>query len=92
MVGKPFHNPLTGKGVYYRAGQPMGAYTSWAVFALCHHILVRVAAHNCGYRDFGFSQYVILGDDIIIWGDHSVAKEYQRLKMCLGVEISAPKT
>jgi len=26
--------------VTYQAGQPMGSYSSWAVFALCHHIII----------------------------------------------------
>jgi hypothetical protein len=38
LVGHPFA-PSWQKGteIYFGAGQPMGAYTSWAVFALCHH-------------------------------------------------------
>jgi hypothetical protein len=38
LIGLPFR-PIwkDGADVYYGAGQPMGAYTSWAVFALCHH-------------------------------------------------------
>lgn len=28
------------KVVKYSVGQPMGAYSSWAVFALSHHLVV----------------------------------------------------
>jgi hypothetical protein len=41
------HLPFATKGrpaVYYAVGQPMGAYSSWPLFALCHHLVVQVAA------------------------------------------------
>lgn len=54
MVGMKFS--CKGKLISYGAGQPMGAYTSWAVFALCHHLLVRVAGHNV-FKTYTFDQY-----------------------------------
>jgi len=35
---------VDGGTVLYKAGQPMGAYSSWPVMALTHHVLVRLAA------------------------------------------------
>jgi len=29
-------------------GQPMGAYSSWAVFSLSHHVLIWTLALECG--------------------------------------------
>jgi hypothetical protein len=30
--------------IKYSVGQPMGAYSSWAMLALTHHVIVRLAA------------------------------------------------
>jgi len=32
----------------YNAGQPQGGYSSWAVFAYCHHVAVQIAAARSG--------------------------------------------
>jgi hypothetical protein len=42
----------------------MGIYTSWASFALCHHLIVRVAGRRSNVRTKG--KYLIIGDDIVI--------------------------
>lgn len=68
----------------------MGAYSSWAVFALTHHIIVRVAALKCGKSPY-FEAYALLGDDIVI-GDDDVAREYKAIMANLGVEISDSKS
>jgi len=61
--------------VTYSAGQPMGAYSSWAMLALTHHFIIQMAA----YRVFGtvawFTKYAVLGDDVVI-SDAAVAREY----------------
>jgi hypothetical protein len=79
-----------GNNYLYRSGQPMGAYTSWTVCTLCHHLVVRVACHNV-YKTYNFDKYYLLGDDIIIF-DSKVASEYKRLISVLGVEINEMKT
>jgi hypothetical protein len=81
------HNKIT---VRYACGQPMGAYSSWAVFSACHHVMVRLAARRAG-KPVSFSNYVLLGDDIVI-GDHDVASQYRAIMSELGVEISPLKT
>lgn len=78
------------KPVRYRCGQPMGAYSSWTMFSVTHHLLVRYAAVKVGLTS-RFSGYVLLGDDIVI-ANEIVAKEYLAIMAGLGVEISESKT
>lgn len=78
-----------GKPVFYRAGQPMGAYSSWAAFTMTHHLLVFAAASEVGKSDF--SAYALLGDDIVI-ADDAVATKYRELLRDLDVPISDAKT
>jgi hypothetical protein len=73
----------------YAVGQPMGAYSSWAMLALSHHIIVHVAALKVGI--FSFKAYAILGDDIVI-ADDAVAAEYLKLMKLLGLEINLGKS
>jgi len=54
-----------------------------------NHFLVRIAAHKLGMKRF--SNYLVLGDDIVI-ANKEVAEEYQKLIKRLGVEISLPKS
>ena len=67
----------------------MGAYSSWAMLALTHHLIVRVCALRCGLPQF--SGYAVLGDDIVI-ADDNVAAEYVSIMRALGVGISMHKT
>jgi len=89
MVGLPFS--LEGKSITYRAGQPMGAHSSWAVFALCHHVVVQAAAKLELGRYAVADDYRLLGDDIVLVGD-AFAKRYISLMSELGVEINDSKT
>jgi hypothetical protein len=73
----------------YACGQPMGTYSSWAVFTLTHHFIVYYCARLCGFNTF--NQYIILGDDIVIKND-DVAARYREIMEALGVEISVQKT
>jgi hypothetical protein len=89
LVGLPFVTP-EGNQLNYGAGQPMGAYSSWAVFAVAHHLVVDYCAHLEGLEaqsDF----YILLGDDIVINHD-GVAKRYKDTMAALGVAISPLKT
>jgi hypothetical protein len=76
--------------VRYACGQPMGAYSSWATFAITHHAIVRLAALRAGLS-LRWSNYALLGDDIVIASD-AVAKEYRTILDDLGVSISEQKT
>jgi hypothetical protein len=44
--------------VRYSVGQPMGAYSSWAVFTITHHLVVQYAAYLCGH--ITFNDYILL--------------------------------
>jgi len=80
------------KGAAYRyaAGQPMGTLSSWASFALTHHVVVQIAAMRAGH-DRLFQGYVLLGDDIVI-ADCDVAEEYRDLMAWFQVSINDSKS
>jgi len=84
----PFKTP-TGDMVYYQTGQGMGIYSSWAIIALTHHIIVRLAAYRVGIKDF--QDYIILGDDVTI-GNEAVAGSYAKIIEQLGMEIRLTKS
>lgn len=77
------------EGVKYEVGQPMGAYSSWAMLALTHHIVVLLAAKLAGVKNF--TSYALLGDDIVINHDE-VAEKYVHLMSTLGVSINMSKS
>jgi len=70
--------------VKYAVGQPMGLYSSWPAMALTNHALVRLAAVKVGLKKF--KDYMILGDDIVIFNSN-VAKTYQHLLNFINVEV-----
>lgn len=78
-----------GNPIKYMVGQPMGAYSSWATFTLTHHLVVQY----CAYLNniYPFNNYIILGDDIVIYDD-KVAKTYIKVIAKLGVDLSLAKT
>jgi hypothetical protein len=73
----------------YNTGQPMGLYSSWAMLAYAHHIIVRVASLRCNIKHF--KDYRILGDDIVI-RNTQVANAYVQIMTDLGVGISKEKS
>nr|UJQ92490.1 MAG: putative RNA-dependent RNA polymerase [Mitoviridae sp.] len=96
LVGIPYVNrpikatPRTGWGLRYAVGQPMGAYSSWAMLALTHHVLVQFAAYKAGWRSW-YPYYAVLGDDIVVLGK-GVAKRYVEICTAFGIEISLSKS
>lgn len=76
--------------VRYAVGQPMGAYSSWAMLAMVHHAIIQFAAWRLGHRSW-FTWYAVLGDDVVI-ADEGVANEYVRLMKEFGVEIGFHKS
>jgi hypothetical protein len=79
-----------GKLLRYAVGQPMGSYSSWAAFTITHHLVVAWAAY-ISIGSSNFTNYIILGDDIVIKDDR-VSKAYIRIMHKLGVSISPHKT
>lgn len=78
------------KFVRYAVGQPMGAYSSWAMLALVHHAIVQMAARRAKVSGW-FQLYAVLGDDVVI-GDRNVAMEYVRIMQEIGVKIGFNKS
>lgn len=76
--------------VRYAVGQPMGAYSSWAMLAITHHFVVQIAASRVGWNSW-FPYYAVLGDDVVI-ADRAVAESYKALMRDLGVGISDAKS
>jgi hypothetical protein len=76
--------------VRYAVGQPMGAYSSWAMLAFVHHALVQFAAYRAGHRGW-FVGYAVLGDDVVI-ADHVVASKYVAIMKEIGVGIGFHKS
>jgi hypothetical protein len=68
----------------YKVGSPMGIYTSWASFALCHHLIVRLAGYRKRIRTK--DRYLIIGDDIVI-SDDRLATSYKDLLRSLEIEF-----
>jgi hypothetical protein len=92
MSGYPFEFSHKGKVDYitYAVGNPMGAYSSWASFALTNHYLVFFCCRTLGI-EFSSISYALLGDDIVI-AHREVAEAYILVVKSLGVEISALKS
>jgi hypothetical protein len=80
---------LEGKLISYEVGQPMGAYSSFAMLALTHHVIVHIAAQRAGYHPSKII-YMILGDDGAMAHD-KVAKFYREIFSYLGMEINPIK-
>lgn len=67
----------------------MGAYSSWPMLALTHHIIVRMSARMAGVPFSG--KYVILGDDVVI-ACPLIAEVYKKMMATLDTPISLMKT
>lgn len=74
----------------YAVGQPMGALSSWAIFALSHHFVVQWAHYRTGGKSW-FYDYAIIGDDVVIMNT-KVAEQYLVVLDHLGVGISMYKS
>jgi hypothetical protein len=89
LLIRSIHYEYEGKYIKYQVGQPMGAYSSFAMLAITHHAIVRKASELCGID--GFEDYCVLGDDIVIAND-VVAESYLKLMSDLGVSINLSKS
>lgn len=80
---------LNGELLRYEVGQPMGAYSSFAMLALTHHVITRIASLRCKV-DPNSLLYAILGDDGAM-ANKKVAKTYIEIFKTLGMEINPIK-
>jgi hypothetical protein len=76
--------------VTYNCGQPMGAYGSWPLCTLAHHLIVEYCAKEVGKTSIKH-KYRIIGDDNIIT-DRKTANKYSQVIQSLGIEINKGKT
>lgn len=83
ILNIPFY--YKGEYIKYSVGQPMGAYSSWAMLALTHHVLVASL-----FEKDEEMRYAVLGDDMAII--HTKGDMYVRLMTSLGVKISLSKS
>lgn len=90
LVNRPYTIKTTNEVIKYQVGQPMGAYSSWTVFTLTHHFVMYVAIRLCGL-DPKERHYMMLGDDIVIFGT-TLAEQYYSLMKILKVEIADHKS
>nr|UJQ92485.1 MAG: putative RNA-dependent RNA polymerase [Mitoviridae sp.] len=90
LVDRPYRVPGQRKRVRYARGQPMGAYSSWAVFTLTHHMILQCAAWLSGHSGW-YPHYALLGDDIVI-GGREVADKYRSICGWLGMGIGIAKS
>jgi hypothetical protein len=77
-----------GGPIRYSVGQPMGAYSSFAMLALTNHVLVHIAMKR--NKVDPKHRYGVLGDDVAI-ADKKVSKSYRSLLEYLGVEVNPIK-
>jgi len=76
----------------YSVGQPMGAYSSFAMLALTNHCIVHAALLKMGLQDSIMKpdEYAVLGDDVAISGE-ALADSYISILNMLGVEVNPIK-
>jgi len=66
----------------------MGAMTSWSLgLALLHHALVQYSAFKAGSKERWFSEYALLGDDLVI-ADDKVKDYYLSILSKIGVSVN----
>nr|UPW42257.1 MAG: putative RNA dependent RNA polymerase [Yunnan mito-like virus 53] len=88
MIGTPFE--FNNRMISYSVGNPMGAYSSFASFAVSHHYIVYYCCKELGLP-WRKAPYFLLGDDIII-GDDRLSALYKEVISSLGLEFSKLKT
>lgn len=101
LVRLPFASPGSDEEIRYAVGQPMGCYSSWAMLALTHHMIVNAAVASswrfvwCADHLVSHPWYAVLGDDVVLTGydsSETVPANYLSLMEHLGVDISLPKS
>nr|UPW42175.1 MAG: putative RNA dependent RNA polymerase [Beijing sediment mito-like virus 5] len=83
--------PVNPGSVRYGAGQPMGAYSSWAMLAITHHFIVQYCAFRVYNKVSFFQDYLVLGDDLLLL-DPKVAKMYLSVMKQLDVGVNLSKS
>jgi len=88
LAERTFTVSWSGEKVNYGVGQPMGALSSWPLFAIAHHLVIEY----CSKRQRGVKyKYKMIGDDVIIT-DEAMARKYLETMTLLGVKVNLDKT
>jgi hypothetical protein len=90
MVGIPFRTPDGDRKIYYNTGNPMGAYSSFATFAVAHHFFIWLSCQKANV-EWSRCPYMLLGDDVVIAND-KVALAYKHLLVQWDIPYSEAKT
>lgn len=90
LAKRSFTLAWSGETVRYGTGQPMGAYASWALCTLAHHLIVHYTAYKLNIKDIN-KQYRIIGDDNVIT-NKVIACFYKETLQQLGCEINPYKS
>jgi hypothetical protein len=72
--------------VRYAVGQGMGLFTSWPIMALTHHYIVNKLCN------ISQSNYVLVGDDLLIKNDKEGFIKYLNFMNSIGVSVNMNKT
>lgn len=91
IVNREFVTPEGDSVVKFAVGQPLGALSSWAAFAVTHHIHIRTAAKLASV-ELSDGLYRIIGDDIGIYKEYRVALRYIAMMRDLAVPFSTTKS
>jgi hypothetical protein len=89
LAKRTFKLSWSDERVTYGCGQPMGAYGSWPLFALAHHLIVEYCADTV--IKSVKHKYRIIGDDNVIT-DEAVYRSYVNVMTSLGLTINIGKT
>jgi len=89
ILSRPYY--YEGNSYVYSVGQPMGAYSSFAMLALSNHVLCHAACLSNGMDHvMGQGHYAVLGDDVA-HRHPNVAETYTSYLRKLGVEVNPIK-
>lgn len=91
ISNRDFLTPEEDSCVRFAVGQPLGALSSWAAFAVTHHVHMQTAARLAGIQ-VPFKDYRIIGDDMSIRKYTAVAQAYIRMMNDLQVNFSLGKS
>jgi len=90
LAERTFKLAWSDEKVTYNCGQPMGAYGSWPLCSLAHHLLVEYCAYKVGISNSKYI-YKLIGDDVIIT-EPEVSQKYKEVIQSLGIELNLSKT
>lgn len=81
----------------YNKGQPMGAYSSWAMLDIWHHAIIRTCftvfnnkRYHAGLEPV-YNHYVVIGDDVVLCHQEVYDLYVKIVRDLLGVRISPLK-